>query len=291
MTTIIDTHLHIILPDRFDYLWMENIQTLAGQDWPTSRFVSENKTTIGHAIFMECDVVDSQYKNEARYFSALAQDRGHALIGVVASCRPEEAQGFEAWIEECVELETVGFRRVLHVQPDELSQSPIFRKNINLLGHYSKPFDLCILQNQFPIAYDLASTCHDTVFVLDHCGVSDIAEGDFETWKRAIKRMSELENVMCKLSGLLAFCGSKAPNYETLQPYLEWALEVFGQGRLVWGSDWPIVHLGGGLKLWTDYTQAFFGTLSEHERRSISTTNAIRIYGLGHRLETGRDTP
>lgn len=290
VTKLVDTHLHIILPDHFSYPWTDDITTLANQTWSASRFQSETGAAIKHAIFMECDVPNNRYKDEARYFSARSKDPDHLVTGVVASCRPEQDDGFHGWVEECVDLGISGFRRILHVQPDDLSQSSVFRNNIKTLGQHAKPFDLCVLQRQLPIAYDLAKACENTIFVLDHCGVPDIAGDNFIEWKQAVSRMAALDNVTCKVSGILAYCPPDARTYKTVEPYLAHILEAFGPRRLVWGSDWPVVHMGGGPARWLNITNTFLASLSTHEVEAIAQANAQQIYGLTKEIDTNGDT-
>ena len=81
---------------------------------------------------METGVDDADYQAEARLVAGMVGQSG--LLGQVASCRPEEDAGFEAWLDECEGLQVHGFRRILHVMPDELSQTPTFRRNLARIG-------------------------------------------------------------------------------------------------------------------------------------------------------------
>ncbi len=75
---------------------------------------------------------------------------GSLLVGAIAACRPED-DGFAASLERPEANPFVkGFRRVLHVMPDELSESPLFRENIKRLSGTGLTFDLCVLPRQIP---------------------------------------------------------------------------------------------------------------------------------------------
>ncbi len=59
------------------------------------------------------------------------------------------------------------------------------------------------------MAYDFAKNCDEMNLVLNHCGVPSIAAGEIDQWSKDIKKLSELPNVICKLSGLMAYCSSR----------------------------------------------------------------------------------
>ena len=57
-------------------------------------------------------------------------------------------------------------------------------------------------------------------------------------------------------------------------------LDAFGPGRMVWGSDWPVVTLGGTLSVWVAATHALLADLSADEREKIFSGNAARIWSI-----------
>lgn len=173
---LIDTHLHLIWRDRFGYGWTEGIPVLAEGDFTPEAYQARVKDQgITGAIVMECGVDEADYQAEARYVATRVG--GDGILGQIASCRPETEAGFDAWLEECGGLDVKGFRRILHVVPDEMSQGASFRANLRKIGQQGLPFDMCFLARQLPIAEALARACDAQQLVLDHCGVPDIAGG------------------------------------------------------------------------------------------------------------------
>ena len=83
----------------------------------------------------------------------------------------------------------------------------------------------------------------------------------------------------CKLSGLVTEAGP-AWSTDTLRRHVDYLLACFGPGRLLWGSDWPVVELGGGFRRWVAATDALLAGLSGAERDAILGGNAWRFYGL-----------
>ena len=275
----IDTHQHLILRDHFDYAWAAGLSPLAEGSFTLEDYAS---LTEGHGVvgtvFMEAAVADHQYRDEARLVADF-MGKG-TMLGQIASCRPEEADGISDWLEECRDLGVVGFRRILHVVPDDLSTTQTFRDNIRKIGAAGYVFDMCFLARQLPLAEQLARSCDDQVLVLDHCGVPDIAGGAFENWAAGISLLARLPHVRVKLSGITAYCAPGVHDEATLAPWVSHVLDVFGPDRMVWGGDWPVVDTGAGLPGWIDLTRSLLAGLSEDEQKKITEDNARAVYGL-----------
>jgi len=275
----IDTHQHLIWRDRFGYGWTRDIPPLAEGDFtPEDYQVQTRNLGVSGALFMEAGVDDADYRGEARYVATRVGADG--ILGQIASCRPEEAKGFDAWLAECEGLHVHGYRRILHVMPDDLSHSTVFRDNLRKIGRRGLSFDLCFLARQLPIAAELARACNDQTFVLDHCGVPDIAGGGFDAWAAGIDALAALPQVNVKLSGISAYCAPGTASADTLRPWVDHVLQRFGPDRIVWGSDWPVVVLGAGLAAWIGLTRELLGGLSADEQDRIAARNARKIYRL-----------
>lgn len=279
MIPLLDTHQHLIYRDKSSYSWTKDIPPLAENDFTIQDYKSlTEELEIGGTLFMETGVDDSDYLEETRFVNSLLSNPDTGILGLIASIRPEVEEGFDSWLSETIEMGVVGYRRILHVMPDEISQSEIFRSNIKKIGNAGKPFDICFLSKQLPIALELAKACENTNLVLNHCGVPDIAGNNLDPWRQEIKSLSEMPNVICKLSGIMAYCAPGTSSYTTIEPYVDHVLNSFGPERIVWGSDWPVVNLGKGLPEWINVTRKILSKLSKDEASSISNGNAQRIY-------------
>ncbi len=76
--------------------------------------------------------------------------------------------------------------------------------------------------------------------VLDHCGKPDIAAGAFEPWASQVAELAQTTPAFCKLSGLLSQAAPGA-GVDDLAPFVGHVFHCFGAGRILWGSDWPVV--------------------------------------------------
>jgi predicted TIM-barrel fold metal-dependent hydrolase len=275
---LIDTHQHLILRDSLRYGWTDGLPALAGHAFTPEDYaaLTAGRGVVG-TLFMESGVDDTDYQREARLVAGLVGQGG--MLGQIASCRPEVDEGFEDWLEECDGLQVRGFRRILHVVPDDLSQGSVFRSNLRLIGARGLPFDLCVLARQHALAEDLLRACPDQVMVLDHCGNPDIAAGAFQPWAAGLRRLAAFPNLYVKLSGITANCAG-AVSLELLRPYVAHVIDCFGPERMLWGGDWPVVNIRSSLPAWIDLTEGLLADLSPAERLRIGRGTAEQVYGL-----------
>lgn len=276
---IVDTHLHLIYRDRLCYPWLEKVPPLNADFTHAAYALEARRLGIVAALHMEVDVAEADIPRETAMVEALAGEEASLLAGAIAACRPESPD-FPAYLERTLANPFVrGFRRVLHVVPDDVSEGALFRENIRRLAGTGLNFDLCVLPHQISKAIALADLAPEVSFVLDHCGVPDIKGGGFDLWKGPVAEIARRPNVAVKLSGLPAY-GAQNWTLEDMKPYFGHVAERFGFDRMVWGSDWPVCTLGGGLSTWVGATQALLSGVSLEERRRVLSENARRLWKL-----------
>ena len=279
MISLLDTHQHLVYREKASYGWTKDIPLLAEGNFTLDDYKTLTEgLDIGGTLFMETGVDDPDYQQETRFVKSLADNSDNGMIGLISSIRPESDEAFENWLEETIEMGVAGYRRILHVMPDDTSQSDIFRNNVRKIGVSGKTFDICFLPGQLPVACELAKACENTKLILNHCGVPDIAGDGLDPWRQDIKALAQIPNVICKLSGLMAYCAPGTSSLETIEPFVDHVLNCFGPNRMVWGSDWPVVNLAKGLPEWIAVTRKILGKLSADEASSIAYGTAQIVY-------------
>jgi L-fuconolactonase len=140
-------------------------------------------------------------------------------------------------------------------------------------------FDALVRPPQLPALVKMLERNPDLRVVVDHGAKPRIAEQGWEPWADLMRAVAAHPNVFCKLSGLAT---EAAPDWtvDTLRPYADHLLACFGAGRVMWGSDWPVVELNGGFARWSQATDVLLGTRDEAARSAILGDNARRFYGL-----------
>jgi predicted TIM-barrel fold metal-dependent hydrolase len=282
---MIDTHQHLLYPDRFSYDWTVSLPMLQGAFTLDAYRQAAAGCGIEGSLFMEVDVPEHQSAAEAQFFCAMADAAGSGIRGVIAAARPEAAD-FEQQLDAIAHPQLKGLRRVLHTQPDALAQSARFRGHVARLAGRALSFDICVLQRQLPLALELARAAPATVMILDHCGVPDIAANDaprgagWQQWRDAIRALAGCSNLNIKLSGLTAYAAPHQQTAAALQPYVDVVVESFGVDRIVWGGDWPVCLLGSGLARWCALSRELLAGLDAAESDKILVSNARHIYRI-----------
>lgn len=276
---IIDTHLHLIDRSALRYPWLAGVPAL-DRDFSYEEYAAEAKRVgVERVLHMEVDVDPADMEAETARVEALSRQPGSMLAGAIASCRPEEPD-FPAYLDRQRANPFVkGFRRVLHVVPDDVSEGALFRENIKRLADTGLVFDLVVLPHQIPKAIALVDLAPDVRFVLDHCGVPDIKSGAEHPWRAHMSEIARRPNVAAKISGVVAYAGP-AWTVETLRSCVEHTIGAFGWDRVVWGSDWPVCTLGGGLSTWVAATQALLSGCGHSERDRFFRANAVKLWRL-----------
>ncbi len=277
---ITDTHQHLICPDQWPYSWTDGIPQLKDQAFRYDDYLRAIAGSgITKTIFMETSPDDPHFHAETKFVYELSAQPGSMIAGVIANCRPEEA-GFEKYVESIRHAKLVGLRRILHVVPDEMSQQAGFVENVRLMGRMGLTFDLCFLARQLPLALELAQKCPGTQFILDHCGVPDVAAQALDPWRENIRALAALPNVACKISGVLAYAAPGHATAAAVRPFVEHCIESFGWDRVVWGGDWPVCNRTATLADWVSVSRELVCNASETNQKKLFHENAERIYGL-----------
>jgi predicted TIM-barrel fold metal-dependent hydrolase len=153
---IIDTHLHLIDKSALNYPWLGDVPAL-NRDFLFETYRKQaERCGIKAALHMEVDVSAPEIVAETAHIMAISGQNNGYIKGAIASCRPEEP-GFAEYLEQSRSNPFIkGFRRVLHVVPDNVSEGALFRENIKRLEGTGLTFDLCTLTHQIDKVLALA---------------------------------------------------------------------------------------------------------------------------------------
>ncbi|TDQ66084.1 putative TIM-barrel fold metal-dependent hydrolase [Maritalea mobilis] len=277
---LIDTHQHLIYPNDLHYSWTDDVPVLAGKAFQIEDYQALVGEAIMGTVFMEAAVDVELYQDEVAFISQLSAKSGSGILGIVAAAYPE-LDGFDTWFQQSLaNTDIVGYRRILHVVDNEMSQSERFRQNIRKLGEANKSFDMCFLQSQLSFAIEFAKACDNTQLILDHCGNPVLEAEQWDDWYQHMFELAQMEHVAIKISGITSSCPSNVDMKKKITPYIEACIQLFGWDRCVWGGDWPVVNLGQGLSHWIDLTHEIFAAECSDNRKKLYQSNAKQIYGL-----------
>lgn len=283
---LIDSHVHLLLPSRFRYDWCAAVPALQREfslaDYRAALRAGPDGLRVREVVVMEADVPVAEQQAEADYFDALARRQSDEprLAAVIAGLHPEAAEFSRGLAARRSRPSVRGVRRVLHPVPGSVPSAAGFAENLRQLAPAGFTFDLCLRPPLLPAITELVARCPETQFVLDHCGVPNVAKGELEPWRDDLRRLAQRPNVVCKFSGLAGCADPARPLTPQLRPYFHHCLACFGADRLMWGSDWPVCCLEIELGAWLSATAELLGEISPAEAALIAAGTARRVYRL-----------
>ena len=150
---------------------------------------------------------------------------------------------------------------------------------LRALAAANRSFDALVTPRHLDNLHSFAERYPDLRIVIDHGAKPDIAGGNTRFWAENMRRLARNTDVCCKLSGLVTEAGPDWRREEIL-PIIEILLEAFGAGRLMWGSDWPVLLTAGSYAAWREVSLAALSTQTDADRAGILGANAVRFYRL-----------
>jgi L-fuconolactonase len=280
---IIDTHVHLWDPQRFRMSWTDGNALLA-RSYSVDHYQEQTSgLPIEGMVFVECGVEPPYAFLEARWAVACARQDAR-IQGIVAAAPVEFGLRARTYLEALIELDEQrikGVRRNLQDEPDpNMCLQPDFVQGVQLLAEYGLSFDICIYHHQLPAVIELVRRCPDTQFILDHLGKPDARAHQLDPWRGQIRELAALPNVACKVSGLVTEADHANWQPADLETYITHVLEAFGEDRVAFGGDWPVLLLASSYTRWVETLWALSASLPERARHKLWHENAKRIYRL-----------
>jgi L-fuconolactonase len=273
----IDAHQHFWQYSPVNYGWIDDSMAALKRD-----FLPHDLAPLlqANGLSGSIAVQARQSLKETRWLLKLAQENEfiRGVVGWVDLSSPqvtEQLQGFAG------NQKLVGVRHVVQAEPDdEYMLRPEFRRGIAQLAEFGLVYDLLLHPRHVPVAVKLVREFPDQPFVLDHIAKPPIAAGTLEPWARDIRRLAELPNVACKLSGMVTEARWREWTQDDFRPYLDVVLECFGPSRLMIGSDWPVCTVSTDYGATLGIVLRFIGQLAPSERDAILGGTCARVYRI-----------
>ena len=174
-----------------------------------------------------------------------------------------------------------GVRRLIQSETDpDFHIRADFLDALRQLPKYGLSFDICIRHDQLARTIEMVRACPETAFVLDHLGKPDVKGRRLEPWQAQIAELAELPNVVCKVSGLVTEADHAQWTPADLEPYVSHVLAAFGEDRVLFGGDWPVVTLAASYGRWVSTLDDLTSNLELGARKKLWADNARRVYRL-----------
>jgi predicted TIM-barrel fold metal-dependent hydrolase len=161
-------------------------------------------------------------------------------------------------------------RGIRHKPRPGMMSDAKWRQGYARLAPLGLHFELQAPWAQLEEAARLAADFPQTTIVLNHTGLPYVDQ--LGGWRSAMASLAACPNVAVKISGL--------GNVEHKREVVLGAIELFGTGRAMFASNFPV----DGLRATFDEVYSIFDQLTisfaESERRALFHDNAVRIYRM-----------
>jgi L-fuconolactonase len=274
---IVDSHQHFWEVGRFDYPWMSSEVEILYRDYlpPTIEPIIKECGVAQTVLVQASDSIE-----ETRWMLSLA-DRYQFIAGVVGWVDLKGREVEQQLKELTAHPKFKGVRHLVESEPlDDWLLQPEVLRGLQALSHYGVSYDLLVHTRHLKHVKTVAERCPELRLVVDHMAKPPVASGEIKGWAQGLKEVAAYQNISCKLSGLVTEAKHTSWRTDDLRPYVEFALESFGPGRLMFGSDWPVCLLAASYDQVLESFQTLLAGLGEKERGRIFAENAREFYRL-----------
>ncbi len=280
--TIVDTHTHFYDPTRPEGVpWPPKGSPLYRTVLPKHYRAERTPTPVTGTVVVEA----SERVEDNQWILDLAKEDPF-IVGFVGRL-PLLEDRFAVLVDRFAENELFRGIRIRSADVAAALEDSKIEKRLTLLADRDLSIDL--LGNRAPLenVQTLAKRIPKLRIVIDHMA-NPVLTGERSNavveWERRMSPLGPHENVYCKVSGLVEAAsrgrktGESPKDVAFYAPTLDHLWKVFGEDRVVYGSNWPVCERGGSLftvqKIVTDY----FSTKGDVALRKYFAGNAKSVY-------------
>jgi L-fuconolactonase len=272
----IDSHQHFWKISRGDYSWMSPDNKVLYRDFSSSDLFSiiKDKNISQTIIIQAADTVA-----ETEFILNIA-NKNSFISGVVGWVDFNKSDVIFEIDKLSQNKYLKGFRPMIHDIANEnwmLNDSLDF--GFKYLIKKNLTFDALVRPKHLKNLYIFAKKYNNLLIVINHIAKPNILNQEIDEWKKDMKKLSELENVFCKYSGVLTEV-DKNYSLEQIKPYVDFIFEIFKTNKIMWGSDWPVLTMVEKYENWFEIAQNLISHLSDDEKMNIFSNTAANFYKL-----------
>jgi L-fuconolactonase len=278
---VIDAHHHLWQLSRADYGWIGDRTNPAVAPIERDFLVEEFRAlAAANGITGSVAVQAAPTLAETRWLLDQARASDGLVLGVVGWIDMAANDATDTLHDLARDTMLCGIRPMLQDIADvEWILQPGLAPTIRATEEHNLALDLLVKPPHLKAAHALLARHPDLRAIVDHGAKPDIAGGGWQPWADDMRRIARETSAHCKLSGLVteAQRGWKTGD---LRRYVDHLLDCFGAGRILWGSDWPVMLLNADYASWLATAHQFVEALTAAEQAMIFHDNAVRFYRL-----------
>jgi L-fuconolactonase len=277
---VIDAHLHVWNRAHAPYAWLD----AAPAELDRPHAFSDIESGMRHhgvdaVVLVQAD--DHPGDTDLMLRTARAHPQ---VLGVVASLPLDDPDASAALVERYeTDPLVVGIRTLSHDHPDPrwlLGDLPT--RSLGSVADSRLTFELVpVRPEHVDVALELRARHAGLQLAVDHLATPPLGGADLGPWRAALAELATDPGVCAKVSGLYPRGESPGEGFaDELRRVVDHAVDVFGPERLMFGSDWPVAHRGGGYDRVVPELLRLLGGYGGAARTAMVGGTATRFYGL-----------
>ena len=278
---VVDSHHHFWDPARRDYPWMAGaaLDPIRRPFGPDDLRPHLQATGVDATVLVQ--TVSSVEETREFMATAAATPFVAGVVGWVDLTDPAVGETLAELKAGPDGSTLVGIRHQVHDEPDEnwLLRDDVL-SGLQAVQDAGLVYDLLLRPREIEAGIQVARRFPDLRFVVDHLAKPPIASGNLEPWSSLMAPFADLPNVACKLSGMVTEADWSSWTPADLQPYVARVLDLFGEDRVMFGSDWPVCLLAASYEQVVRALESALGTIEDSTRPKVFGGNAVRWYDL-----------
>jgi L-fuconolactonase len=281
--SIVDAHIHLWDLTEFPVPWISGNKVL-DRSYVLQDFKDQSAGLgIGGIVYVQAAVANEYALLEADYIADLAA-HDPLVQGMVAYAPLEYGDQSRVFLDSLLTRGSIikGIRRGLPDSADSKFDMERFIQGIQILPEYGLSFD--VLGKGTPhlaMAISIAQRAPNTNLMLDHLLKPDIKQHTLDPWRAQMTQLASFPNVSTKISGIATEADPVNWTAEDLKPYVDHAISVFGEDRIVFGGDWPpLLTANSTYARWVETLDGLTSGMSEAGKRKLFGDNARSFYRL-----------
>lgn len=273
---MIDSHQHFWKFDPIRDAWIDDRMRVIQRNFlPDDLAPLLSSSNISGSIAVQTD----QSEDETQFLLELAND--HEFINGVVGWIDFKGERLPQRLEHFSQFKKLkGFRHIVQGEANGFLDHLRFLNGIKRLQEFDFTYDVLIYSRQLEEAIRFVKKFPNQKFVIDHIAKPVISKKEWEPWATGMTKMSELENVYCKISGMVTEAVWSDWSKDTFNPYLDLVFEKFGCQRILYGSDWPVCLVAASYEQQLSIVSDYIAQLTSSEKNAVMGENAVRFYNL-----------
>jgi L-fuconolactonase len=274
---MLDSHQHFWKVNRGDYGWLTpDVGSIYRDFMPDDLRLEMRRAGVTRTIIVQA----AETESETDFLLDVAAETD--FVAGVVGWLDLESEGFAERLAHYRRNPLfVGIRPMLQgLADDDYIVRPQVLKSLKAIAASGLPFDILTFTRHLPFVARALRETPGLRAVVDHISKPEIAAGTLDPWRERIAEVAAFPEVSCKISGMVTEASADWAA-EDFRPYVDHVVSVFGEDRLMFGSDWPVCTLAAAHAEVCNLARTLLAPhLGPAGLEKVFETNASRFYGV-----------